>query len=105
MLSNGPRVGKWYKDVIAGSVFEVVAVDDKQRTIETQLLDGELAEYDMESWDELSAVEVEEPEDWRSPFSLSSEDAHFDDETLYPDDFADPLDRFEPEYINGLIDD
>lgn len=105
MQTTPPRVGAWYKDLAAGSVFEVVAVDERFSTIETQLLDGALAEYDMDTWDELSTIEVDEPEDWRSAFSLSDEDSHFADETYTPESYLDPTDFMEPEYINGLIDD
>lgn len=105
MQANIPRVGTWYKDLTAGAVFEVVAVDERHATVETQLLDGALAEYDMDSWDELTTIEIEEPEDWRSAFSLADEDSHFSDETYTPESFQDPLDFMEPEFTNGLIDD
>ncbi|RMD78786.1 MAG: hypothetical protein D6809_05095 [Gammaproteobacteria bacterium] len=62
-----PAVGDWYRDA-QGQLFEVVAVDEDAGTVEVQLYDGELAEYDLESWGELAPEPVEPPEDWSAPF-------------------------------------
>lgn len=96
-----PQVGSWYKDLQLGSIFEVVAIDD---AIETQLLDGAICEFDMESWDELLLEPVEEPEDWRNPFELSDDDYH-DASDYTGKGWDDPLREIEPDTINGLIDD
>ena len=96
-----PQVGSWYKDLQLGSIFEVVAIDD---AIETQLLDGALCEFDMESWDELLLEPVEEPEDWRNPFELSDDD-YRDASDYTGQGWDNPLSEIEPDTINGLIDD
>ena len=97
-----PRIGNWYKDLQLGAIFEVVAIDD---AIETQMLDGEICEYDLESWDELLLEPIEEPEDWRSPFELSGVDYHDASDYMLADDWNNPINRIEPDVINGLTDD
>ena len=97
------QVGSWYQDLQTGTLFEVVAVDDIGQTIETQQRDGALCEYDMESWSQMTLNIVEEAEDWRDPFELSDEDAIDPDRPWQPDDIN-PLDRIEPDAIEGFDD-
>ena len=47
-LSIEPIVGDWYSS--HGERFEVVAVDETERTIEVQYADGTLAEWDLDDW-------------------------------------------------------
>lgn len=100
-----PRVGNWYKEVTLGNVFEVVAMDEADLTIETQLIDGELAEYDFDSWRQLQLVNIEEPEDWRSPFEIDEDEYYADDAGGYNDDWNNPLSSIESEVVNGIWDD
>ncbi len=73
MKQLSPNVGSWYKDVQLGAVFEVVALDERDQTIETQYLDGEIGEFDLESWRELILEPSSGPEDWRMPFEIGDE--------------------------------
>ncbi len=100
-----PLVGNWYKEVNLGSIFEVVALDVKDLTIETQLIDGELAEYDFDSWKQLQLINIEEPEDWRSPFEMDDDEYYPDEHRGNFDEWNNPLGRIEPEIIHGLWDD
>ncbi|MBD2859091.1 hypothetical protein IB286_08720 [Spongiibacter sp. KMU-158] len=103
MASLRPQVGNWYKDLEIGQLFEVVAIDDD--TIETQLLEGELCEYDMESWQQLQLESVEEPEDWREVFELSDDDYRtWDDSTAMMDQWTNPLSEIESDVVNGILD-
>ena len=43
-----PIVGDWYLSY--GKLFEVVAIDDDERTLEVQHADGDLEEMDMDDW-------------------------------------------------------
>ena len=97
------QVGSWYQDLQTGTEFEVVAVDEAAQTIEAQLRDGALCEYDLDSWSQMMLRSIEEPEDWRDPFELGAEDAGDPDRPWQPD-HANPLDRIEPDAINGLDD-
>jgi len=104
MRSPVPRVGYWYKDLDADQIFEVVALDSHEHTIEIQLLDGEVDEYDLESWAQSELVPVEEPEDWRNPFEIAPEDDVESSGPRASPTWDDPLGRIEPEAINGLLD-
>jgi len=61
-----PEVSVWYQELISGALFEVVAIDELNSTIEYQLLDGEVGEYDLSTWSQLFISEAEAPEDWRT---------------------------------------
>ena len=97
-----PKVGNWYKDLQTGNAFEVVAWDRQLHTVEVQHIDGEVAEYDLDSWRELMLVNIEEPEDWRNPFELDGEDHLDPDLPFHPEDWSGPLNGIEPEYMNGV---
>lgn len=47
-FSIEPIVGDWYES--HGEVFEVIAVDDDEGTVEVQYADGTIAELDVEDW-------------------------------------------------------
>ena len=54
-----PEIGIWYRDV-ENRVFEVIALEDED-TIEVQYADGNISEFDRESWDLLSVNVVSDP--------------------------------------------
>lgn len=54
-----PEVGLWYRD-IENRLFEVVALENED-SIEVQYYDGDITEYDRESWDLLCVNAVSEP--------------------------------------------
>jgi hypothetical protein len=99
-----PSIGVWYKDIQQKITFEVVAVDDTELSIETQLIDGEVGGYDFDSWKELILIEVEEPEDWRNVFELGDEDYLDSNDTMHPEDWTNPLNVIESDIVNGILD-
>ena len=105
MSQTTPTVGCWYNDLQQGAMFEVVAVDEMAQTIETQMIDGAVSGYDFESWQELLVEEVEEPEDWRNPYEMNSEDRLDPDAAIRPEDWGGPLNHIESDIINGIYDD
>ena len=104
MKSTTPQVGNWYKEIQQGLTFEVVAIDEKTRSIEVQLIDGAVTEYDFENWNEMLLEQIEEPEDWRNAYELSSEDYLDPDDTIHPEEWA-PVNMIETDIINGMLDD
>ncbi len=104
MASIRPQVGNWYKDTELDQIFEVVAVDDDLDSIEAQFIDGELCEYDLDSWRQLKLEAVEEPEDWRNAFELSDDDYRHWDDTMTPENWNNPLAEIETDVINGILD-
>ncbi len=55
-----PTVDIWYKSN-NGDIFEVVALDDKDDSIEIQYLDGALEELDEDSWLSLHPKVIDPP--------------------------------------------
>jgi len=68
-----PIVGDWYlcKD---GELFEVVAIDEDDHTIEVQHFDGALEEFDNDEWLAILPQPAEAPEDWSGSMDVDSED-------------------------------
>ncbi|WP_251359549.1 DUF6763 family protein [Kangiella sp. TOML190] len=56
--------GHWYKRRDLNALFEVVAIDDDDDTIEIQYFNGEIEELDQTSWQQLSIANAAPPEDW-----------------------------------------
>jgi hypothetical protein len=100
-----PIVGNWYQELEEDLAFEVVALDEEGGTVEVQYVDGEIGEFDMESWDQLLLISIDEPEDWRNGYELSSEDSADNEAILQPGRGYDPLGSIEPTITNGLLDD
>lgn len=56
------NIGAWYRTP-GEQPFEVVAMDVEQEVIEIQYFDGNVGEFDFETWDDLSPWTVAAPED------------------------------------------
>ena len=54
-----PEIGLWYRD-IQNRLFEVIALENED-SIEVQYYDGNISEYDRESWDLLCVNVVSDP--------------------------------------------
>jgi hypothetical protein len=102
MLS--PVVGAWYKDMQTQEVFEVIDWDPTNFSIETQYLDGEVAEYDLDAWREMELEVVEAQEDWRAAFELDDDDMLDPDLPMHPQDWASPVNSIEPDTMYGVED-
>jgi hypothetical protein len=48
MNTRQPGIGDWYR--LRDELFEVVAVDDADGTVEVQTFDGTLQEFELEDW-------------------------------------------------------
>ncbi len=59
-----PQRGHWYKRADLNTIFEVVALDDDEGTIEVQYFGGEVEELDLNSWELLELSQAAAPEDW-----------------------------------------
>lgn len=77
MASPQPAIGDWYRSS-GGALFEVVALDDDDGTIEIQYFDGTVEEMDFEDWEaqwEDGALEAAEaPEDWSGSVDVEATD-------------------------------
>lgn len=99
-----PTIGQWFQDRGNQQLFEVVAAERDEGTVQIQYLDGEIADISVESWAELSLCRAAAPEDWRSAFELDNNDAIDPDATLQPTQWDDPLNRIEPDTTLGIED-
>lgn len=104
MATQIPIIGKWYQDATEDQLFEVVALDEHAGSIEIQLLDGEVSEIDLETWQQMILLPAKAPEDWRASYELSSEDSYNMDDVYIPEDWNDPLSGLESDTIYGLDD-
>jgi len=98
MQAPTPIVGDWYRRT-GGELFEVVAVDEEDGTIEVQHFDGTVEELDIESWNDqwedalLEAAEA--PEDWTGSVDVEPEDVDDNDELNSERQWLSPLDYFD----------
>jgi hypothetical protein len=59
-----PVVGQWYSHRDKGELFQVVALDEDDGTVEIQEFDGALDELDLDEWYAQSIEAAAQPEDW-----------------------------------------
>jgi hypothetical protein len=89
MAVEYPLIGRWYRHP-DGSLFEVVAVDEEDATIELQHFDGTIDEVDLETWPGL-LIETGAPEDWSGAIDMDPEDFSGEDNGELPFGWHDPL--------------
>ncbi len=84
-----PIVGQWYRGG-TNELFEVVAIDDDDETIEIQYFDGTVAEVDFDAWNEQLLDQLidaaDAPEDWSGAVDVEAEDLdrEFEDNVRSP---------------------
>ncbi|NOQ64028.1 MAG: hypothetical protein GQ582_05900 [Methyloprofundus sp.] len=75
-----PVIDQWYKDVENSLSFKVVAIEESDDSIEVQYLNGDISEYDNDTWYNSTFDFIEAPEDWSAPFGeISSDDLGYSD--------------------------
>lgn len=90
MAVQFPVIGNWFRRP-NGTLFEVVAVDEEDGTIEIQQFDGTIGEVEIDNWPQLLLVEVSAPEDWSGSVDMDPEDYVGTKVTDMPTGFHDPL--------------
>ena len=84
-----PVIGNWYRQP-KGEIFEVVAVDADDATVEIQYFDGTIEELDLENWEQMEIEDAEPPEDWSGSVDVDEEE--LDELQDKPEEsFSDPL--------------
>ena len=75
-----PIIGSWYKDLENNLKFKVVAIDEKDDTIDVQYINGDIGEYDSESWFSSTFDYIEAPEDWSTGYDeIETDDLGYTD--------------------------
>jgi hypothetical protein len=88
-----PVIENWYKDAVNNLVFKVVAIDESDETIEVQYLDGDIGEYDKESWYGSGFDYIEAPEDWSAPYDdVEVDDLGYSDADIHINPGRDDMD-------------
>jgi hypothetical protein len=77
MMTPLPGIGEWYRQR-GGDLFEVVAFDEDDGTIEIQHFDGTVEEMDTEDWNaqwaDRALQTAEAPEDWTGSVDIEPSD-------------------------------
>lgn len=89
-----PVIGKWYRRV-NGTLFEVVAVDEQDGTVEVQYFDGTIDDVDLENWPSMLIERVRAPEDWSGSVDMDPADFGSTDSGELPLGWHDPLEILE----------
>jgi hypothetical protein len=71
---NDPIIGNWYQHLDKGQCFQIVALDEKNATVELQHFDGDLEEVELEVWYTLDVEVCDEPENWSGPVDIGELD-------------------------------
>lgn len=88
-----PVIGHWYKDVENNLSFTVVAIEEDNDFIEVQYLNGDIGEYDNETWYNSTFDYIEPPEDWSAPYDdLELDDLGYTDPDMHNGPDQDDLD-------------
>ncbi|MDJ0709656.1 MAG: hypothetical protein QNJ14_04660 [Woeseiaceae bacterium] len=85
-----PVIGQWFRRP-NGTLFEVVAIDEGDQTVEIQQFDGTIDEVDVDRWQDLMLTEVSAPEDWSGSVDMDPEDFVSQKGSDIPSGFHDPL--------------
>ena len=107
MTSPSPIVGEWYRrsngasTATNASIFEVVAIDRDDGTVEVQHFDGTLEEFDLDAWDEQEFEEAQPPEDWTGSVDVEPEDYETERELGAAAIWTDPLTSLDRSEASG----
>lgn len=105
MAAPTPSIGDWFR-LSGGALFEVVALDEDEGTIDIQYFDGTVEEMDREDWlaqwEEGALEAAEAPEDWTGSVDVERADEEGrgsdngnEDPTLHAGGSLDGIDLFE----------
>jgi hypothetical protein len=91
-----PIIDNWYCHLDKGQRFRVVAVDEIGQTVEIQNFDGNVDEFDLETWYQLDIEACEAPENWAGALDINNvDDLGTQITDTRPSDWKAPLDEFE----------
>lgn len=97
-IPRKPKVDNWYEDAEDGRSFRIVAIDEDDGTIEVQYFDGDVEEFDTDTWYQMDLTQRAEPEDWSGPFDdLERDDRGETYRAARPEDWNGPADEMDYE--------
>jgi len=100
-----PEVGHWYAHRDKGQIFQVVAYDEDEGSVEIQDFDGDVDEVDLDTWFAMPLDPAEAPEDWTGPVDdVQPDDLGYASGTeMDARDWRGPLDEF-PAQVQQAIE-
>jgi hypothetical protein len=90
MDNQYPVIGQWFSRP-NGILFEVVAIDEADQTVEIQQFDGTIDEVEIDRWPELFVTEISAPDDWSGSVDMDPEDYVGRKGADLPSGYYDPL--------------
>jgi hypothetical protein len=105
-IEDRPIVNRWYRHLDKGYQFQVVMVDQEEGTVEIQHFDGDVAELDLDTWNELEIELIEPPEDWTGSMDdIELDDLGYTETGMSKKDWSEPLqEKAETEQRDGEED-
>jgi hypothetical protein len=98
MTAPRPQIGDWYR-YTSGELFEVVAIDSDDETIEVQHFDGTIEEMEFDAWESQWQDKLfdasEAPDDWSGSVDMEPEDFDEKEDSNPGQQWAGPLGFFE----------
>jgi hypothetical protein len=85
-----PSIGDWYQKP-GGVLFEVIAVNDQDATIDIQHFDGTVEELDFGAWEDAEYQHADPPEDYSGSLDIEREDYNMDLDRGAGQEWSDPL--------------
>lgn len=94
MYDAEPIVGSWYHYPDKAQRFKVVDVNEETGDIELQYFDGTVDQIDFYIWGNLSAEQIEAPEDWTGPVdSIDRNNLVYSGVDMQDEEWAAPYDE------------
>jgi hypothetical protein len=91
------REAEWYKDYL-DRLLQVILYKEDDDYIEIQLFEGDVTEFDLDSWNPLEIKLIEPPDDWSGPFDdLVADDMGNTEKPMHPTDWNGPADEMDQE--------
>lgn len=81
-----PVPGQWYEDLEEESLFQVLSVDPDEELVQIQHEDGEIEEFDLDTWHELDLDKATQPEGWSGSDDEDEDDEEWDEDEDEDDD-------------------
>lgn len=90
-FKKNPVIGEWYRHLDKGNEFQVVAFDKEEGVVEIQHFDGDLEEFDLDTWRLLDVEPIEAPESWSGPLDIGElDDLGTEITDTRPEDWLEP---------------
>ncbi|WP_045859918.1 DUF6763 family protein [Teredinibacter purpureus] len=99
-----PVIGVWYQDTSSKQLFEIVALDEDNSAIEIQYEDGDIDEFELDTWGQLNLVVAAAPEDANAGYGASYAEPWEDNPNSINSGYGNPLETIEPEPFLGFDD-